>query len=255
MSVKKKFLWSSFSPKKYLMFYYKPDKKSLSASIKTILKFLADVSKKLPKQIKYLECGGGPVIYPLISISPKTTSITFSDYLKKNLKEIRVWQKSLSTIFNWNPFIAAALKYEGEIPSKKNILQREKLIKKKIKFITQCDIRKNNPLAPLQRKFDVVGVHFCADCITNSFEEWRKNIQHIHSLIRPGGWLILGTLERTKHWFAGPKNFPNVWLTEKSVRETLKKTGFRILYKRSFRGYFKKRRDSFLLFLARKQNV
>jgi hypothetical protein len=222
-----------FSPQEYLQEYYS----SIDKENKAILHFLAEAYTKrvkrsvsLFKKVNFLEFGGGPTIYSLISASPVVDEITFSDYNKNNLAEVRRWLKGKGS-FNWDRWFAAALRLERKRSDQRSIRERENLLRKKIVSLVQADERRSHPLAhhPL-KKFEIVSTFFCPESSTGRRDSYLKDLKDIASLVRNGGLLVTASLMNAHNYKIGSHLFPAVSVTPASLRSDLKSLGFKILY-------------------------
>ena len=91
--------WELFSPKKYLEEYYR----YIEKENKELLAFLVKSYKSLPSNLEIIDVGSGPTVYQLIAASKNAKAITSSDFLEKNLDEIRAWKNDLPGAWPQHP--------------------------------------------------------------------------------------------------------------------------------------------------------
>jgi hypothetical protein len=214
----------NFIPTEYLDTYYP---KNIGVENEELLDFYATISPHLPKGV-HLEVGGGPTIYQLISAGARADKIIFTDFSSKNLEVIRRW-KTTRQIRPWSSYFHYALQKElGHPPSSKDISKRNSEIKRKLS-IEQLDIKDSSAVANLNRQwngFDVVSSAFCIDSITGSMDEWLLLLEHLLSLVRPTGTLLLTSIGGSKGTYtAGEQVFPSVTLDQENIRQSLIRAG------------------------------
>lgn len=184
---------------------------------------------------RLVEIGGGPVIYPLISAAPYVSDITFADYAEVNLEQIKLWVNSDSRAHNWNPYFSHVVgTLEGNSDPARGAMEREELLKKKIKCIVPCDIRVKHPQKIIDggsnslEPFDIVAFNFCAEAVCMSIQEYQETLSKLAMLVKPSGYLTsLISLEESWYINEGGKTFV-LCLTSETVHDCFKKAGFSV---------------------------
>lgn len=203
--------WEEFNPRAYLQEYYS----DLGEENAALLRFYVDAAQAIPHDSSLLDFGGGPTIYPLISVANKVKEIHVCDYLVANLSEILKWLRRKKVAFDWRPFVSAALALEKGHPcTASEIAEREEQIRKRITRLSRCDARLDPPLYGPVQKYDVVVSNFCAESATDDRQQWRTFMCNIASLIRPGGKFIVAALQGAHSYPVGRKVFPAVNIDE-----------------------------------------
>lgn len=227
----------TFDPKDYLKEYYL----ELDKENRGLLKFFARAYEEMDSEaamhsgLNFLEFGGGPTIYQLISASKKTATITFADYLKGNLDEVSLWKRDSKKAFNWDPYFYEVLRLEKMSDITENDIEARKgLLRKKMTHFLLCDAFEENPLGEEYKStFDVVSSNFVADSITTKWETWEQLIKNTTSLLKPNGTLILTSLKEAEFYLIGDRQFPAVYLTEDHVLDSLRRLGFQNYFMKS----------------------
>lgn len=220
--------FKTFNSRDYLNEYYT----HIGSENYTLLKFSFEVSKHMSKNSLVLEFSGGPTIYPLISLAPKAKELHFSDFLTKNLAEIKLWKTHSPKSFNWSSFVKCALQIEGKKNIKiKDISKREELLRKKMTTILVGNAFESLPLGKrYSNLYDLVNVNFVTDSITSSKTVWEKLLTNISSLIKKNGLLAMSSLKNAYYWRTTEnKFFPAVNLSEKDVKKAFKKLRLKII--------------------------
>lgn len=217
--------FAQFKPRDYLDFYYT----RIDEENQSLLQFFADAYKDIPTDSMMLEFGGGPTIYQIICAAKHAKAIDFCDYLEGNLDEIKLWQDGDSKSFSWDQFIKRALEIEGLPSGLSDITKREKLIKSKLRKIMPADAFRTDPCGLEYREYyDVLGLSFVPEGITNSKPVWQELMANITSLLKPGGTLANAAILEAEYWRSGSQILPAVYLTEDDFKQTFSKLGLSI---------------------------
>lgn len=191
---------------------------------------------------KFLEYGGGPVIYTLISAAPFVEEITFSDYQQSNIDAVIEWKKGSSeSHHNWIPYfkyVTSELEGKSEPDSSEDALQRQEEVRSKCKYFLRGDINTEDimfsdsvPPKNFHEHFDIVSSNFCCEVAATTVEEYHSNIQRLGGLVKPGGYLIgLVSLEES-FWFAdyGEERRFHLSVMEDDVKKGYSDAGFDII--------------------------
>ncbi|MEK6916225.1 MAG: methyltransferase domain-containing protein [Nanoarchaeota archaeon] len=164
-----------------------------------------------------VEIGCGPTVCYFSAAAKVLKGIYVSDFLDKNLEEIKKWM--IGKGYNWDNFFRIIQMYEG---SDEAILKYEREVKKKVLGLLHCDIRKNEIF---KKKFDFVMSFYCADSITDDKKKWREYFTNILRVVKPGGFFIGGALYRCKKYMIDDIEFPSANLDENDVRNAMLDAG------------------------------
>jgi len=218
---------SAFHPRKYLEEYGYPDPEGCFT-----VKFLVKALQVMPTNLFALEFGGGPMLYTVIALAAQAQEIHFSDYVPASLQEVERWLANDPTAFDWTDYTNTVLAIEGHTPTNSMIQQRLAQTRQKITRLISGDALANAPLGPSAPAYDLVTAHYCTDVAAATFEEWVQIMKNISTLVKPGGWLVIGiTTGATSNTFVynGPAvSFDCVDLTPDDIRRGYEIAGFDI---------------------------
>lgn len=189
---------------------------------------------------KFLEYGGGPVIYSLISAAPFFSEITFSDYQQSNLDAVVAWRDAREGHHDWAPYFKYTIsELEGNTDCDKMLHQRQEEARTKCKTILRGDLHAKDilfsnsvPPEDFQEMFDVVSSNFCCDVAASTVEEYRTNIRRLGELVKPGGFLIGMASLGVTYWYTSYGNEPKFHITidENDVKKAYSNAGFDIVH-------------------------
>ena len=228
-----------FDTKTYLELFYKTAKGN--ENIQGFLQFHMNAyhnfwsnfaqpgSLKTPKEIRYLEYGGGPVICSLISASPKVDRVVFAEYTEANRSSLTSWQAGRQDAHDWSPLIEYVVRDLKGDSTPQAVLNREVDIKRKIKSVVPCDATKT-PIVDLEsvdvgKPFDVVSTRLCLEACVTSEQQYKDAVAELCNMVKLDGNLCMyGMLEETFYNVGGTK-FKVFHLTSAMVEEAMKKGG------------------------------
>lgn len=217
----------NFSPQEYLEEYYS----HIGTENSALLSFFSKAYKDFDENsLKTLEIGGGPTIYQLISLAPVAKCVHFTDYLVKNLEQIKHWVKNDSRGYNWDNFILYALNIEqpGKVHDQDSILERKGLIQKKLTNFSTCNVFKDSVVDTNEGPYDLLSMNFVAESVSSDMKEFTAVLSRMSNLLVPGGVFVMSGLLKAKFWVEGGRKFPSTYLTEKDVIDLLTNIGYKI---------------------------
>ncbi len=213
----------AFNPKAYLHEYYRFVGKENREILNFHIKAYSLIFTKL-KRAEVLEFGGGPTIYQLIYLAKFPVEIDFSDYLDKNLDEVKNWLHDKPEKFDWNKFIQYVLKREGGRFDLTAVNERANLIRQKMRRFIQCDANLSYHLKfPRRFSYDIVSVNFVPESITDELHEWSFFMNNILNLVKKGGYLVMCALVGAEYYRVGDKYFPATPLSSEHILSGLKR--------------------------------
>lgn len=190
--------------------------------------------------VEVLEFGGGPVLYSLISASPKVSEITFADYCTSNLKCVELWRDGDPAAHNWTPYISYVInKLENHTCHVEELVkERTRDMRSKVKNIAHCDIFKESlvDLPGVQLQFDIISTHFCLEVATETVNEYRIAVKRLSSILKLGGFIhSLVSLEES-YWLNGTdeEHCGHLYLTKDDVIGTYEAAGLTVVHAASF---------------------
>lgn len=217
--------FEKFNPRHYLKTYYS----KIGSENLSLLDFFSKAYQGVKKGSIMLEFGGGPTVYPLITAVSKVKTIHFADYLEQNLNEVKLWKDGAADAFSWQKFFKKALHLEGnKRVSKKQIILRKNLVRKKITKFLHCDAFNQDPLGRKYRNYyDIINTNFVTESITDKKEIWEKLIANICSMLKKNGILIMTAIKDARYYHVGKRAFPSTRITEEDIIKVLLKLGFK----------------------------
>ncbi len=215
--------FDTWIPKDYLQDYYS----KVEQDERYTLEFLVSEYRKIKQSSIVLEFGIGPTLHHLLPLAPYVAEIHVCDYLEQNLNEVERWIKKEKGCHNWSSFTKLVLEYEGEKHVTDEMVQeREDIVRSKITKIFKCDANEANPLAPVERKYDVIVSCYCADSATTDKSTWQRYMKNIIYLVNAGGYFISTALRECQFYRVGEKLYPCVNITEVDFLNTFEKLDF-----------------------------
>ncbi len=217
---------AQWDAKRYLKQYYSivvvPDETN------EVLKFLVEqMAKRGSKGLKGLDFGCGPTIWGMLPLAPYISEIDIADYMPDNLAEIASWLQGDSDAHDWSLHTAHVLKLENHpMASKDAVLERENLLRRKVRHLVECDIRRELPNALAHREYDLVVSLYCLECIANSFQDWQQFLSRLTNTVGPKGTFIAAAILNADTYSVGDLTFEMTRISEGELRTELKNCGF-----------------------------
>lgn len=216
--------YKTFEPANYLQEYYS----NVDLENRSLLAFFAQAYRDIPSNSVMLEFSGGPSLYSLITAATHVKEIHFSDFLARNVEEIKLWKRFRHRSYVWANFFKEALVAEGFSKITPNdILDREDLLSEKLSNFLLCDAFESHPLgAHYHQHYDVVAANFVAESITSSLQVWEDVVENICSVLRSDGTLIMTAIQGASFYCVEGRRYPAVSVTPEDVVRVLSCQGF-----------------------------
>ena len=176
-----------------------------------------------------MEFGGGPNIFPLISVTPHVSEIVFSEYVEDNLKEVVLWKNKDPKAYDWSDrFQHVVGELEGNSDPKIPVQRKEEL-RSKIKAIIRCDARADDVLGgATSGPFDIISTNLCIGAVAQSLDEYRGMLCKINKLLKPGGYLIDMVAEECDGYPVGEHNFYYLYMKKEEILSSVTSAGFTV---------------------------
>ncbi|XP_032284899.1 phenylethanolamine N-methyltransferase [Phoca vitulina] len=175
-----------------------------------------------------IDIGSGPTIYQLLSACTHFEDITLTDFLEVNRQELGLWLREEPGAFNWSTYSQHVCLIEGKGESWQ---EKERQLRAKVKRVLPIDVHQPQPLgagslAPLPA--DALVSTFCLEAVSPDLPSFQRALDHITTLLRPGGHLVLiGALEES--WYlAGEARLVVVPVCKEEVMEALVRSGYEV---------------------------
>jgi SAM-dependent methyltransferase len=212
-----------FDPKEYLNEYYliEPDVED-----RFVVEFMVKALPKMPSDLLTLEFGGGPTLFAVATLAPRSREIHFCDYVTANLDEVRRWLADEPDAFDWTSYIKLSLEIEGQPTTPEAVAERRAEMRRKVTRLSRCDALSDNPLDRCELKYDLVVAQTVTDTAANNLAEWMRIMRNIGTLVAPGGWFLISVLTGTRAYVVGDKRFPYVDLSDEDIYRGYLAAGF-----------------------------
>lgn len=175
-----------------------------------------------------IDIGSGPTIYQLLSACAHFEDITMTDFLAVNRQELGLWLREEPGAFDWSAYSQHVCLIEGKGESWQ---EKERQLRARVKRVVPIDVHQPQPLGtgslvPLPA--DALVSAFCLESVSPDLASFQRALNHITTLLRPGGHLLLiGGLEES--WYlAGEARLVVVPVCEREVREALVRSGYEV---------------------------
>lgn len=202
---------------RYLAEYYR----AVEADERHTLAYLVEAARDLPAPPQsVLIFGAGPTVHHALPFAERAETIDFSDFLPRNLAEIRAWAAAAPGAHDWSPFARFALACEGRPTDATAVAAREARLRARVGRLLVSDLREARPLGAAPR-YDVVVSAFCADSATGDPATWLLYQTRIAALVRPGGALIVAALRRCRGYTVGGRTYPSANIDESDLLNAL----------------------------------
>lgn len=213
---------TDFDPKLYLKTYYAyPDEED-----RFIIRFMIAMLRKMPVELMTLELGGGPTLYAVAALTPRSHEIHFCDCVRENLDEVQSWLDNHPDAYDWQPYIEMVLEEESVPVTLEAVAQRAADMRQKVTGLYRCDARAQAPLGPDTRQYDLVVAQAVTDSVATNFSEWVQVMDNISSLVKPGGGLLISVITGTEYYSIGRKRYANLHLTAEDIFKGYEAIGY-----------------------------
>ena len=212
-----------FDPYVFLRQYFG----SVELESQHLLRCYHSTFQSLPSNISVLDYGSGPTIRQTISAAVKASEIVLSDYSPANRQALRDWLSNKPDYeFDWGPYFSHVVR-ELEGKGEEEVAKRKEDVRKLVKAVAHCDLKQDPPIeAKYNKLYDVVMCSFVVKGIANDYEEYCSLIARLTSLVKPGGCLILYTVENSEQYTVGNYTFKNFPVSSTVAIDTIKRCGF-----------------------------
>ncbi len=216
----------AFIPIEYLNEYYG----QLDEEDAFTARFLAAACAMLPNDLLVQEYGGGPILTAVIPLAPYAREIHFSDYVAACVEETRAWKHAEAGTFDWSDYVRLSLEMEGQTATHEAVAERIALMREKLTTFTHCDARLMPPLQGGAPQYDLVSAQHCLDVAAQHESEFGWVTKNVESLVKPGGYFLIGVTLGTSVYTVGGKPFSRANLKPDDLRHTLLDLGYEILH-------------------------
>lgn len=228
-----------------------------------------------------LDVGGGPTIYQHIPFSLIARNIIHADLIEKNRKEVTDFFEQKPEAYDWDAYFRVALGYVVSQPStfphlckrlKESSIEDVASWQSRVRqivvdpvvpcdvFIPGMEIEGGSELSRVlaisgaKNGVNVATSHFLLESATDNMDTWRTGLNHISSLLLPGGFLSMMAIRHAEWYRSGESQIPAVSVDEIILKQELERAGFSLHSIRFFEGSNKQDvgYDGMVFLLARK---
>ncbi|XP_072283341.1 nicotinamide N-methyltransferase-like [Pyxicephalus adspersus] len=173
-----------------------------------------------------IDIGSAPSIYQLLTSCEVFDEIIATWFTESELCELQKWQKKEPDAFDWSSILKHVCELEG---NKVTTKEKEEKLRAKMKVL-HCDVSKSNPLAPAEApKADCVTATVCLEAACKNFQAYSLALQHLSSLLKPNGHLLLAGDLGASYYEVGTEKVFSLPVNEKFLREALSGNGYRLI--------------------------
>lgn len=207
---------TEWNPKAYLASIF-CDPIKFNAELKQTVDFYSSFSND---SLTVLDYSGGPSLLRMLIAAPKASKIIFSDFLKQNREEVKIWLNDDFGAFDWKPAIKHCLNLEGGADDAVNIYKRESMLREKINAVIPCDFTSDNFIeGGYEGPYDVVSCTGVLDAICQTKEQFIECIKKLSTLVRVGGYLIITTDDSESYNVSETEFVTPFYLTDDEIQE------------------------------------
>ncbi|XP_044106372.1 phenylethanolamine N-methyltransferase [Neovison vison] len=175
-----------------------------------------------------IDIGSGPTIYQLLSACAHFEDITLTDFLEVNRQELGLWLREEPGAFDWSTYSRHVCLIEGKGESWQ---EKELQLRARVKRVLHIDVHQPQPLgagSPAPLPADALVSTFCLEAVSPDLASFQRALDHITTLLKPGGHLLLiGALEES--WYlAGEARLAVVPVGKEEVMEALVRSGYEV---------------------------
>nr|XP_033774591.1 indolethylamine N-methyltransferase-like [Geotrypetes seraphini] len=174
-----------------------------------------------------LDIGFAPIIYQLLSACDSFKEIIKADFLEESRQELQSWLKNKPGAFDWTAVVKLACELEG---GRKKWTEKEAKLRGKVKRVLKCNITQSNPLDPLVLPaVDCLITCLCLEAVCKDKHTFCCALKNISSLLKPGGYLIMGGVLGETGYMVGERKFSCLLLDKEFLGQAIPESGYKLL--------------------------
>ena len=164
----------------------------------------------------------------IISAATKASEIVLSDYAEQNRVAVREWLEKNKGSLDWSPYFCLVVKdMEGKDAEEVQIRQDQ--IRRLVKAVVYCDLTQDPPIEEgYNEEYDIVISSLVLEVVSQSSEDYKRNIKKLPKLVKLGGSLFLYSAESSGSGFylAGDQKFKAFSVSKAHAIESMTEAGF-----------------------------
>ncbi|MBZ0310694.1 MAG: hypothetical protein K8I82_31845, partial [Anaerolineae bacterium] len=99
----------------------------------------------------------------------------------------------------------------------------------KLTFLMTCDARSSSPLHGGLSQYDLVSAQHCLDVAASHESEFLEVFRNVETLVRPGGWFLVGVTTGTSVYTVGGIKFSRANLKAEELPQAFTALGYEVL--------------------------
>ncbi|KAG8434658.1 hypothetical protein GDO86_012861 [Hymenochirus boettgeri] len=214
-----------FDPRLYLETYFHLGSGSLADDFLrfTLSNFHKAFTSGSVKGTTLIDIGTAPSIYQLLSACEYFEDITVTWYTTRELQELQKWINKDPGAFDWS----SVVKHVCELEGKSGMLKKkEKKLREKIKQVLQCDVSKNNPLAPKMQEADCLISTVCLEAACRNQDSYKTALKNLSTLLKPEGHLLMAGDLGANYYEVGSNKVFSLSVNEAFLRNVVSESGY-----------------------------
>lgn len=191
------------------------------------------MSNSARDSLKILEYGCGPSVPYSITAAPKASGIVLADFAQSNRDSLQKWLTKDPSAIDWFPYFKYVVQtLEGG--SEEEAIQREEVLRNKIKAIVTCDVSKDQFIEDafqMEAAYDVVTCFLCLESGCKDLESYKCAIKKLSSLLKKGGYILLYHTQiesDVQSYVVNGTIYRDIALKREFVLDTLKESGLSV---------------------------
>nr|XP_033775024.1 nicotinamide N-methyltransferase-like [Geotrypetes seraphini] len=168
-----------------------------------------------------------PTIYQLLPACNSFKEIIITDFLEQNRQEIELWLKNEPEAFDWTAVVKLACELEG---NRKKWTEKEAKLRETVKRVLKSDVTQSNPLDPLVLPaVDCLITCLCLEAVCKDKHTFCCALKNISSLLKLGGYLIMGGVLGETGYMVGERKFSCLPLDKEFLGQAIAESGYKLL--------------------------
>ena len=179
--------------------------------------------------MRNLDISTGPILAPSLAFAPLLEVLQLSDFGETNRRLLRDMD-----IFYWENYAREVLILEGQDPTEALVQERLRLLDglRKTHVPVMVDIKQKpilfDPFVDTTQ-FNLFSMHFVADSITGTKNEYFELLAKVLGLLKKGDILAMSSLIECTRWDNGKNVFPSPNLKMVEISDFLIRNALRLL--------------------------
>lgn len=198
--------WAQFDSEAYFQHYYGEPHPDDDLVIQRAAAALAK-AEPLGAKLDIVDVGTGPNLIPFFSAFPRAAKLTAWEYAESNVAWLKADLKREALRPQWRHFWDVARKAHG-VPLPDNPLPA---------LAAMTDVRQGSIFDLPKARWDAATMFFCAESITERYDEFEHACACFAQCVKPGGALVGAFLVRSGGYVVADRAFPVLHLSSETI--------------------------------------